>query len=81
MILRFPPYNYRIYARWHKQLLDLAREQGKELYPSDLINDEPVSAPVTSSSTPLAKWPGTLVIGSVELPVYVLSEQIVFDGM
>jgi len=64
-------------AKWQGQLLALAKEQGIELYPGDFI--DVLSSPSQPSQDtvkriPVAKWPGTLTIGAVELPVYVLDD-------
>lgn len=64
-------------AKWQGQILALAREHGVQLYSGDFINDPEFEAQVASDAelpTPVAQWPGILKIGSVELPVYVLSD-------
>lgn len=63
-------------AKWHAQLLALAREEGIELYPGDLIDQEEDAVTTVSptNSRPIAKWHGTLMIGSGEVAVYVLED-------
>jgi len=62
-------------ARWHAQLLQIARDRGIDLSPNDLVeaplapHDEAAVAPI-----PEAKWPGALVVGDRELSVYVLDD-------
>jgi hypothetical protein len=64
-------------AKWHSQLLALAKEQGIELYPGDFVDitlPALQSAQQTVKRTPVAKWPGTLRLGTLDLPVYVLDD-------
>ncbi len=64
-------------AKWHTTLLTLAKEQGIELYPGDfleVLNTDIQLSDGTMKILPVAKWPGTLTIGSIDLPVYVLDD-------
>src|SRR5688572_23747889 len=63
-------------AKRHPALLALARERGIELYPGDFIAppEGDQSGTVDEDTLPVAKWPGTLVLGDLELPVYVLDD-------
>jgi hypothetical protein len=62
----------RIPARWQSDLLRLAGSMGIGLNAADFFQAEPNASP--APSIPEAKWWGTLVIGNVELPVYVLDD-------
>lgn len=64
-------------AKWHAPLLALARERGIDLAPSDFV--EPPGAQLGEADAaaphlPEPKWPGVLVVGDTELPVYVLDD-------
>ncbi len=64
-------------AKWQATLLTLAKEQGIELYPGDFVDVLPSTSQPAQDEVkhiPVAKWPGTLPIGTVELPVYVLDD-------
>jgi len=64
-------------AKWQGQILALARELGIRLYSGDFIDApevEVLPAEDGEPSIPIARWPGILKIGSVELPVYVLDD-------
>src|SRR5260221_1546261 len=65
-------------ANWQKKLLDLARKQGIELYPGDFLEELDTEVQTATDNEviplPIAKWPGVLAIGSVDLPVYVLDD-------
>lgn len=63
-------------AKWQGRLLALAKEQGIELYPGDFVD---VTLPALSEQQtvkriPVAKWPGTLRLGTLDLPVYVIDD-------
>lgn len=64
-------------ARWHGQLLSLARERGIDLSPGDFV--EPPGHAIALAEkrqlvVPEARWPGVLAIGDMDLPVYVLDD-------
>src|SRR5438876_11444372 len=60
-------------ARWQAELLRLAAERGIDLSPRDFM--PAISDPDTQPAVaPEAKWWGTLAIGTMELPVYVLDD-------
>jgi hypothetical protein len=67
----------RIPAKRQGDILALAKEKGIALRPVDFVH---VPEPDTDSvqdgepSVPIARWPGALKIGTVELPVYVLDD-------
>jgi hypothetical protein len=62
-------------AQWHAQLLQIARDNGIDLSPSDLVEvpESPGNADLVPK-IPEAKWPGVLPIGEKELEVYVLDD-------
>jgi len=65
----------RIPAKWQGILLTLAQERGIALSSSDFV--ESVSLAETAGdgpTVPVAQWPGVLLIGELELQVYVLSD-------
>lgn len=64
-------------ARWQGKILSIAREHGIELYPGDFVESVSVEVEIFQSKetcSPIAQWSGTLVIGSLELPVFVLND-------
>lgn len=65
-------------AKWHGPILALAKDRGVELYPGDFLESASDSASGLGQDRPclppVARWPGTLRIGDVELPVYVLDD-------
>jgi hypothetical protein len=64
-------------TKWQGRLLALAKEQGIELYPGDFVevlNTDIQPTEDVKKPLPVAKWPGILVIGNTELPVYVLDD-------
>ncbi len=64
-------------ARWQSKVLALARVQGIELYPGDFLEiTETALQPIENQAEilPVARWSGTLVLGSLELPVFVLND-------
>src|SRR6266436_3160564 len=63
-------------ARWHGKILSLARSHGIDLYPSDFIETQGTELQqvnVDMEALPIARWSGTLVLGALELPVFVLN--------
>lgn len=66
----------RIPAKWHGEILRVARQQGVNLSPGDLveapyIHDE-AEAEVIAAVLPVARWAGELSVGNV--PCYVLDD-------
>lgn len=64
-------------AKWHERILSLARERGIDLSPADLVQEPKASAVILPDRTqvlPIARWPGVLPIGEIELDVYVLHD-------
>lgn len=62
-------------ARWQSTLLQVARERGIDLGPSDFIESTNVPVPgYESDGLPVARWPGTLSIGLAEIQCYVLDD-------
>lgn len=63
-------YNVGIPAKWQKQLIDLAKERGIELYPDDFFKtDSPIEV---FPPIPKATHWGELHIGDITIPCYVL---------
>jgi hypothetical protein len=60
-------------AKWQKELLILAQNNGINLTPSDFIPSTIQEGSVTPH-IPIARWQGTLQIGDEELPCYVLDD-------
>lgn len=65
----------RVPAKYHSDILALAREQRIHLQPVDFVDttdsiDQELSDEVPA--IPIAEWPGVLKVGEAELPVYVL---------
>ncbi len=59
-------------AKWHKAIVEASVRRGISVTPAEFSpSSEPESAPV---AIPEAQWPGHLVVGEDELPVYVLSD-------
>jgi P63C domain len=64
-------------AKWQGEILRIARTKGIELEPIDFINipgNESEKTDGEVPEVPMARWPGFLTIGNVELPVYVLDD-------
>jgi len=62
-------------AKWQEHLLQLARDQGIDLRPGDFVEPPELDiVPLDDRPLPEARWPGVLVIGDTELPVYVLDD-------
>jgi len=59
-------------ARWHKDLLNLARTNNINLSLSDFL--EATETIPETPHTPIARWQGILPIGEAELPCYVLDD-------
>ncbi len=62
-------------AKWQGQILQLAQDRGIDISPSDLMPSALAREPIPPSSIPTAKWFGTLTLGEVEVPCYVLSDE------
>jgi hypothetical protein len=61
-------------VKWQTMLLDIARQQGLLLTPSDFLPKQDMVV-TDNYSLPIARWPGVLIIGEHdELPCYVLSD-------
>ncbi len=62
-------------AKWHAELLQIAREHGIDLVPGDFTSTPHSATPADEPARiPEAKWPGVLPIGEKELEVYVLDD-------
>jgi hypothetical protein len=59
-------------AKWHEQLLNLARQRGVDLTTADFV--PPPSEPIGPPKLPIAEWWGDLEIADGSLPCYVLSD-------
>lgn len=64
--------NDTIPSKWHRQLLDLARQEGIALTSAELVGQE--AQPIKGELMPVARFPGNLKVGDEELPCYVLSD-------
>jgi hypothetical protein len=62
-------------AKWQSKLLELAETSSIDLSPSDLVlNEEAISIEPPKDKIPEATFSGSVSIGEVELPCYVLSD-------
>lgn len=63
-------------ARWQRQLLEIAQQQGIDLSPSDFMDIVPSIEiiPTDESHIPVGRWPGVLSIGEAEVSCYVLDD-------
>jgi hypothetical protein len=61
-------------ARWQSKLLEIARENGIDLYSGDFMQDVLEPEVEIVSHIPEAKWSGELIIGEMKLPCYVLED-------
>lgn len=62
-------------AKWQGQILQLAQERGIDLSPSDLMpSAKPAREATKQPAIPSAKWFGSLQMGDVEVPCYVLDD-------
>lgn len=60
-------------VKWHRPLLDLATSEGVTLTPGDLVPH--MTTPMAKSNVlPVARHPGTLTVGDVQLNCYVLDD-------
>ena len=60
-------------VKWQPFVLEVARQKGIEIAPSDfvaVIEERPRAV----SRVPVAKWPGALTVADQEVPVYVLED-------
>jgi P63C domain len=64
-------------AKWQGEILRIARTKGIELQPIDFMHipgNESEEIDGQLPKVPVARWPGFLTIGNVELPVYVIDD-------
>jgi hypothetical protein len=64
-------------SRWQGRILALAQVQGIELYPGDFVDIPGNKVQIVENQVeqlPVAQWPGALMIGTLELPVFVLND-------
>jgi hypothetical protein len=59
-------------VKWHSSIRDAAKAKGIVLTPADFVDVEQGSS--RAITVPVAKWPGTLEVGELEMPVYVLDD-------
>src|SRR4051794_17796986 len=57
--------------KWHPPIREAAIARGITLASTDFVNLEQPQMPRTA---PVAKWPGTLEVGELEMPAYVLDD-------
>lgn len=61
-------------TKWHKAIIQAALHRGINISPGDFSPADEVEAGSTDVAAPVAQWPGALLVGEDELPVYVLAD-------